>query len=109
MITAFYPPFNFGGDGIFVHRLTHALARDGHEVHVIHDADAYRLLARGRASLPRSPDTPNVTVHTIQRSKHSFIELLASHQLGKPFGAHRRIRDILSSMPFDVVHFHNVS
>ena len=35
MITTFYPPYAFGGDGLFVYRLANLLARRGHEVHVI--------------------------------------------------------------------------
>lgn len=30
MITIFYPPYSFGGDGVFVHRLSKLLARHGH-------------------------------------------------------------------------------
>jgi hypothetical protein len=44
MVTTFYPPNNFGGDGQYVRRLAHALVRRGHEVDVIYSADAYRLL-----------------------------------------------------------------
>ena len=47
MITTFYPPYNFGGDGAFVRRLSHALAGRGHAVEVIHDADAFRILHKG--------------------------------------------------------------
>ncbi|MGH7835592.1 MAG: hypothetical protein ACREQK_18255 [Candidatus Binatia bacterium] len=32
MITTFYPPYNFGGDGIFVHQLSNELARRDHQV-----------------------------------------------------------------------------
>ncbi len=32
MITTYYPPCNFGGDGIFVQRLSNELARRGHHV-----------------------------------------------------------------------------
>lgn len=45
MLTTFYPPYNFGGDGIGVQRLSRALARRGHRVTVVHDADAYNLLS----------------------------------------------------------------
>jgi hypothetical protein len=56
MITIFYPPYNFGGDGIFVHRLSNQLARPGHEVDVIHCIDAHRLGAlRPNDNPPRSP------------------------------------------------------
>jgi hypothetical protein len=30
MINTFYPPYNFGGDGIFVQRLSNELVRRGH-------------------------------------------------------------------------------
>ena len=49
MITTFYPPYNCGGDGIFVHQLSNELARRGHQVDVIHCIDAYRLRERRRA------------------------------------------------------------
>jgi hypothetical protein len=45
MITTFYPPYNFGGDGVFVQRLSNELARRNHQVEVIHCIDTYRLLA----------------------------------------------------------------
>jgi hypothetical protein len=35
MITIFYPPYNFGGDGVFVHRLSNELARRGHHVRAV--------------------------------------------------------------------------
>jgi hypothetical protein len=45
MITTFYPPYNFGGDGIFVRQLSNELALRGHRVDVIHCIDAYRALS----------------------------------------------------------------
>ena len=42
MVTTFYPPYNFGGDGIYAYRLTNALARRCHEVHAIYDLDTMR-------------------------------------------------------------------
>jgi hypothetical protein len=43
MVTTFYPPYTFGADGVFADRLANALAGDGHQVHVVHDRDAYEL------------------------------------------------------------------
>ena len=37
---------SFGGDAAFVDRLSRALARHGHEVHVIHCRDAFEVVAR---------------------------------------------------------------
>ena len=32
MVTTFYPPYHFGGDALYVYRLSNALARRGHHV-----------------------------------------------------------------------------
>ena len=37
MLTTFYPPYNFGGDGIGIRRFSMGLAALGHQVTVIHD------------------------------------------------------------------------
>ena len=39
MISIYYPPYAFGGDAIYVHRLAKELVRQGHEVDVVHCAD----------------------------------------------------------------------
>jgi len=46
-LTTFYPPFNFGGDGIGIQRLAQGLVRAGHRVTVLHDVDAYNALSHG--------------------------------------------------------------
>lgn len=106
MITTFYPPYNFGGDGIFVHRLSNALARRGHQVDVIHCVDSYRLLAR-REPAKTYDDHPNVTVHGL-KSPVGFLSPLATHQTGFPFFKSSRIEQILDK-GFDVIHYHNIS
>lgn len=106
MVTTFYPPFNFGGDGVFVHRLANALAQRGHQVDVIHCIDAYRLLA-GRMPDGSYSNHPNVTIHGL-KSPLGFLSPLATHQLGRPFIKAGRIKAILAR-GFDVIHYHNVS
>mgnify|MGYP003336916590 CR=1 FL=1 len=44
MLTTFYPPYHFGGDAIGLQRFVNGLVRAGHEVTVIHDTDAWRML-----------------------------------------------------------------
>jgi glycosyltransferase involved in cell wall biosynthesis len=106
MITTFYPPYNFGGDGIFVHQLSNELARRGHQVDVIHCIDAYRLLAHQEPA--RTYDGhPNVTVHGLT-SPFGFLSPLATQQTGVPFFKSGRIQQILEK-GFDVIHYHNVS
>jgi glycosyltransferase involved in cell wall biosynthesis len=105
MITTFYPPYNFGGDGILVQRLSNELALRGHRVDVIHCVDTYRL----EAPLPSKgyQDHPNVTVHGL-KSPLGVLSPLATHQSGFPLLKSRRIQAILKT-GFDVIHYHNIS
>ena len=106
MITTFYPPYNFGGDGIFVHRLSNELARRGHTVEVIHCRDSYRFLA-GSEPAGAYNDHPNVTVHGLE-SGLGFLGPLAAQQTGLPLFKRAALRRILDGR-FDVIHFHNIS
>jgi len=106
MITTFYPPYNFGGDGIFVHRLANELAQRGHHVEVIHCRDAYRLLARQEPATPYA-DHPNVTVHGLE-SPWGILSPLATQQTGLSLFKAARIQEILRT-GFDVLHYHNIS
>ena len=106
MITTFYPPYNFGGDGIFVRRLSNELARRGHQVDVIHCTDAYRFLARQEPT-GTYDNHPNVTVHRL-KSRFGFLSPLATQQTGFPFFKSGQIQRILEK-GFDVIHYHNIS
>jgi glycosyltransferase involved in cell wall biosynthesis len=106
LITTFYPPYNFGGDGIFTHRLANELARHGHHVTVIHSIDAFRLQARGRAT-PKYEDHPNVTVHGLV-SPSSLLTSLVTQQTGVPVVYSARIQRILQQ-GFDVINTVNAS
>jgi glycosyltransferase involved in cell wall biosynthesis len=106
MVTTFYPPYNFGGDGIFVERLVHALARHGHTIDVIHDVDAFALNAKILPD-PVTSQYAEIKIHSL--SGMGTMDLLLSHQLGRPVGKHRQIKAILEQNDFDVIHFHNIS
>jgi len=106
MVTTFYPPYNFGGDGIFVHHLSNELARRGHHVEVIHCIDAYRSLGRD-VPLATYENHPNVTVHGL-KSPFGCLSPLATQQTGSPVFKSGRIRQLLQQ-GFDVIHYHNIS
>jgi glycosyltransferase involved in cell wall biosynthesis len=108
MVTTFYPPYNFGGDGIYVYRLTNALARQGHEVHVLHDLDAFAALT-DHLPKPAYPSHPNVVLYPLSSRGAGPVDLLLTHQLGRPVIKRAQIRTILEQSGFDVIHFHNVS
>jgi len=106
MLTTFYPPYNFGGDGIGVQRLATALAGRGCDVTVIHDEDAYLLLG-GHEPARVEPDA-RVKVIGL-RSRFGVASALLTHQLGRPVLHGPRLRRILGSSTFDVIWYHNVS
>jgi glycosyltransferase involved in cell wall biosynthesis len=106
MLTTFYPPYNFGGDGIFVQRLANALAERGHQVAVIHCRDAYRLLARQEPNALYA-DHPNVTVYGLE-SPWGVLSPLTTHQTGWSCFKATRVQQILTT-GFDVIHYHNIS
>ena len=106
MLTTFYPPYNFGGDGIGVQRLAAAFARRGHSVTVVHDADAFLALNGGIEPAPAA-SIPGVEVVTL-RSKLGIISPILTHQFGRPVVQGRKLRALLGE-GFDVTFFHNVS
>ncbi len=107
MLTTFFPPYNFGGDGIGVQRLATSLADRGCEVTVIHDENAYVFLAGAEPSAPRSTDARIEVVGL--RSRLGVAASLLVHQLGRPVAHASRLERILRPGAFDVVWYHNVS
>jgi glycosyltransferase involved in cell wall biosynthesis len=106
MLTTFYPPYNFGGDGMGILRLAQALVRRGHRVTVIHDGDAYVTLA-GREPTARPADD-GVEIVTL-RSPLGAVSNLLTQQMGRPIVHGARIRRELAARDVDVTVFHNVS
>jgi glycosyltransferase involved in cell wall biosynthesis len=109
MVSTFYPPHTFGGDGIAVQRWARALARRGHAVTVVYDIEAYRTLQRGEVpNASTGPDQDGVTIVALE-SPWGSVGTLLTHQLGRPVVHRRRLREILAPGQFDAVVFHNPS
>ncbi|MCX6545218.1 MAG: glycosyltransferase family 4 protein [Acidobacteria bacterium] len=106
MVTTFYPPYHFGGDATYVHRLAVELGRRGHLVDVVHDLDSYYLLHPGEPSLEYG-SSENVTVHRL-KSPFGSLSPLATHQTCLPL-LKPRLKRLLESGGHDVINFHNVS
>lgn len=107
MVTTFYPPYNFGGDGMYIYRLSNELAKRGHQVTVIHSVDAYKVL---RDAEPTSafPNHPNVTVHRL-RGPLAKLSPLVTYLTGQPGLKGPALNRVFAEKRFDVVHFHNIS
>jgi glycosyltransferase involved in cell wall biosynthesis len=107
MITTFYPPYNFGGDGIGIQRFSRALARRGHRVTVLHDVDAYNMLS-DRPNPPVIELDDGVEVVRLHNPLGK-LSVLLTQQTGRPVANGRAIRHFLAEREFDVINFHNVS
>jgi glycosyltransferase involved in cell wall biosynthesis len=107
MLTTFYPPHNFGGDGIGVQRLSRALARRGHHVTVVHDTDAYNTLHAGPA--PKAGAEEDGVRVVRLRSGVGMVSPVLTQQLGRPVVNGGRIRRLLDEGAFDVIMYHNTS
>lgn len=106
MATTFYPPYNFGGDGMGIQRLSAALARRGFDVTVVHDADAYLTLAKA----PPAPVDFGDGVKIVSlKSPLGAWSNLATHQTGRPVTHAQELRTLLSKPHTDIAWLHNVS
>jgi glycosyltransferase involved in cell wall biosynthesis len=107
MVTTFYPPYHFGGDAIAIQQLCRALAHRGHDVTVIHNADAWTML-NGSSTPPPAAEPAGVVVETI-RTRTPRLACLIMHQTGRPGLYGPRVRRLLEGRSFDVINFHNIS
>lgn len=106
MLTTFYPPYNFGGDGIGIRRLATAMADRGHNITVVHDIDAYVTQA-GKEPAPIEMD-PRIRVIGL-KAKFGLLSNLLVHQLGRPVTHAAQLEDMLGPGKFDVIWYHNSS
>jgi glycosyltransferase involved in cell wall biosynthesis len=106
MVSTFYPPFNFGGDGMHIYRLSNELAKRGHSVDVFHCEDSYLLLNKKE---PKGdfPNHPGVIVHGMRSGKGALSPFL-TQQTGLPFFK-GELKTALERNQYDVIHYNNMS
>jgi glycosyltransferase involved in cell wall biosynthesis len=107
MVTTFYPPYNFGGDGMFIYHLVNELARRGHRVTVAHCLDAFQTLAKAPPA-GNFPQHPNVRVHSLE-SWAGRLSPIATYLSGRPVFKAGELKEILAADHFDVIHFHQIT
>ncbi len=107
MVTTFFGAHSFGGDAAYVDRLSRALCRRGHEVHVFHCVDAFNSV-RGKHPLRPYEPPPGLHIHPL-KSPLGVLSPLATQVTGRPYFKAEALRDALDALDVDVVHFHNIS
>lgn len=106
MVSTFYPPYSFGGDGMHVYRLSNELARRGHTVDVFYCEDSY-LLMNGKPPTGVFPNHERVTLHPL-KSGAGMLSPLATQQTGIPFFKNK-LKTALEGNDYDVIHYNNMS
>ncbi|MFN0114154.1 MAG: glycosyltransferase family 4 protein [Paracoccaceae bacterium] len=106
MFTTFYPPYNFGGDGIGIQRLARAMAARGHDVTVVHNEDSFLILG---GKPPATPDPQDGVRRIGLRSRNGFLANLVIQQTGRPLPHAARLREILNERKPDIVWYNNAS
>jgi glycosyltransferase involved in cell wall biosynthesis len=104
MTSTFYPPYHLGGDAVHVKYLAEELVKRGHEVHVLHSLDAYRVK---RKSLPEKAEINGVHIHTI-KTRFNLSSYMA-YVFGNSSPILRKFEELVKEVKPDVVHNHNIS
>jgi glycosyltransferase involved in cell wall biosynthesis len=105
MTSTFYPPFHLGGDAVHVKYLSEELATMGHEVHVVHSLDAYRLKRSGD---PGEATAGPVHIHPY-RSGLGRLGPMLTYATGSSGAAKRALEGLVSRERPDWIHHHNIS
>jgi glycosyltransferase involved in cell wall biosynthesis len=108
MLTTFYPPYSFGGDGISVQRMVRALAARGAEITVVHDKDAYLMLAGSEPNAAPEAVPPNVRVIGL-KSQLGSLATLVTQQSGRSLIHGKTLRALVEEFRPDVIWHNNVS
>jgi len=104
LTSSFYPPYHIGGADLHVNYLARELVKRGHEVHVLHSIDAYRV-KRGRTQFEAMED--GVFVHPIETP--FSLSSYAAYVSGASRAVTRLFANLIEQVRPDVVHHHNVS
>jgi glycosyltransferase involved in cell wall biosynthesis len=107
MVTTFFGAESFGGEAVYIERLCDALLRRGHEVHVVHDRDAFEMANDGGPLRPYRPQE-GLHIHTLS-SRLKRLAPLWTLLTGRPGPKWPAVERLLEDHAFDVVHFHNIA
>lgn len=106
MVSTFYPPYNFGGDGMHIYRLSNELAKRGHSVDVFYCEDSFLMLNK-KPPTGDFPNHKNIKVRGL-KSGRGFLSPLLTQQTGRPVFK-GEVKKALEENQYDVIHYNNMS
>jgi glycosyltransferase involved in cell wall biosynthesis len=84
--------------------LAEELVKRGHEVHVLHSLDAYRIK---RKTLPEKAEPDGVYTHVV-KSRLNFSSYI-TYVLGSCSSITQKFKDLVKEIKPEVIHHHNIS
>jgi glycosyltransferase involved in cell wall biosynthesis len=108
MVTSFFGSHSLGGDAVYIDRLSRALLRRGHQVHVAFSSSAYKILP-DRLPLRSYQTPPGLVLHDLGGGIGGYANALWAHQTGGSLCFANRLESLLDNHQFDVIHLHNIS
>jgi glycosyltransferase involved in cell wall biosynthesis len=106
--SSFYPPYHIGGDATHVKYLAEELAKKGHEIHVFHSIDAYRV-KRGKQSPPEvEKKRDNIFIHSL-KSPIGKLDPYLIYATGNSLWAKSKYSQLVKTINPNIVHHHNLS
>lgn len=106
--TSFYPPYHVGGACVHVKYLAEELARRGHEIHVMHSMDAYRVKRGNKLPSQNKKEFNNLHLHSLESPIKKF-DPLAVYTLGYSPYVNNKFLEFVKAIAPDIVHHHNIS
>ena len=106
--STFYPPYHVGGDATHVEYLAEELVKRGHEVHIIHSLDAYKIKRNKQLPVKQTEQKKNLFINTLE-SPLRTLEPLITYTFGNSLWTSRKFTEVVTSIHPDVVHHHNIS
>jgi glycosyltransferase involved in cell wall biosynthesis len=106
--TSFYPPYHIGGDATHVEYLAEELIKRGHEVHIIHSLDAYKIKRGKQLPVRQTAKQRNLFVNTLESPLRTLDPLMV-YAFGNSPLISRKFSEVVSAIHPDVVHHHNIS
>ncbi|MGD9564400.1 MAG: glycosyltransferase family 4 protein [Pyrinomonadaceae bacterium] len=106
MVSTFYPPYSFGGDGMHIYRLSNELARRGHSVDVFYCEDSFVMMNGGHPTA-EFPNHESVKLRPL-KSGVGMLSPLITQQTGLPFFK-SELKRALEEDNYDVIHYNNMS
>ncbi|MGE5555456.1 MAG: glycosyltransferase [Methanocella sp.] len=102
--SSFYPPYHIGGDAVHVKYLAEELAKLGHEVHVLHSIDAYRVKRKN----PINENKPS-SIHTHPIKTRFNNTAYGAYFFGHSSTVTSKFKELTNTLKPDIVHHHNIS